>query len=131
MWPGSASALVVPTTEAEIAEVLQSSAAVLPIGAQSSLTGGATPRGDVVLSTARLNRIISIGSNRARVEAGVTLADLDAALARAGAVLSAGADLHGRLRGRHRRDQRRRRRDVQVRHHTRLGRGPHGRPADR
>ena len=55
---GRASALVVPTTEAEIAEVLQSSAAVLPIGAQSSLTGGATPRGDVVLSTARLNRIL-------------------------------------------------------------------------
>jgi D-lactate dehydrogenase (cytochrome) len=82
---GSASALVVPTTEAEIADVLQSSAAVLPIGAQSSLTGGATPRGDVVLSTARLNRIISIGSSRARLEAGVTLADLDAALRAHGA----------------------------------------------
>jgi len=82
---GCASALVVPTTEAEIAEVLLSSAAVLPIGAQSSLTGGATPCGDVVLSTGRLNRILSIGSNRARLEAGVTLADLDAALALAGA----------------------------------------------
>jgi D-lactate dehydrogenase (cytochrome) len=82
---GHASALVVPTTEGEIAEVLQSSAAVLPIGAQSSLTGGATPRGDVVLSTARLNRIITIAGNRASVEAGVTLADLDAALERVGA----------------------------------------------
>src|SRR5687768_3358049 len=81
---GHASALVIPASEAEIAEVLQSSASVLPIGAQSSLTGGATPQGDVVLSTARLNRIIDIGRNRADVEAGVTLADLDAALERAG-----------------------------------------------
>jgi D-lactate dehydrogenase (cytochrome) len=81
---GSASALFAPSTEAEIAGVLQSSAAVLPIGAQSSLTGGATPRGDVVLSTSRLNRIIDMGADRVRVEAGVTLADLDAALAGAG-----------------------------------------------
>src|SRR5204863_3202222 len=50
----------------------------------SSLTGGATPRGDVVVSTSRLNRILDIGTNRVRVEAGVTLADLDAALAKAG-----------------------------------------------
>ena len=81
---GSASALVAPSTEAEIAHVLKSSAAVLPIGAQSSLTGGATPRGDVVLSTSRFNRIVEIGADRVRVQAGVTLADLDAALAGAG-----------------------------------------------
>ena len=81
---GHATALVAPSTEAEIADVLGSSTAVLPIGAQSSLTGGATPRGDVVLSTSRLNRIIDIGDDRVRVEAGVTLADLDAALATAG-----------------------------------------------
>ena len=81
---GHASALVTPATEAEIAEVLQSSTAVLPIGAQSSLTGGATPRGDTVLSTSRLNRIVDIGTDRVRVEAGVTLAELDRALASAG-----------------------------------------------
>jgi D-lactate dehydrogenase (cytochrome) len=81
---GHASALVAPATEAEIADALQSSAAVLPIGAQSSLTGGASPRGDVVLSTSRFNRIIEIGDDRVRVEAGVTLAELDAALASAG-----------------------------------------------
>ena len=80
---GSASALVTPSTEAEIADVLRSPARVLAIGAQSSLTGGATPRGDVVLSTSRLNRIIDIGADRVRVEAGVTLADLDTVLARA------------------------------------------------
>ena len=81
---GSAAALVAPTTEAEIADVLRSPARVLAIGAQSSLTGGATPRGDVVLSTSRLNRILDIGTDRVRVEAGVTLADLDGALATAG-----------------------------------------------
>jgi D-lactate dehydrogenase (cytochrome) len=81
---GYAASLVAPSTEAEIAEVLRSSASVLPIGAQSSLTGGATPLGDVVLSTSRFNRIIDIGVDRVRVEAGVTLADLDVALAAAG-----------------------------------------------
>ena len=81
---GHAAALVTPSTEAEIADVLRSSSTVLPIGAQSSLTGGATPRGDVVLSTQRLNRILDIGTDRVRVEAGVTLLELDAALSAAG-----------------------------------------------
>jgi len=81
---GTASALVVPTSEAEIAAVLQSCSGVLPIGAQSSLTGGATPRGDLILSTSRLNRIIDIGAESVRVQAGVSLAELDSALARAG-----------------------------------------------
>jgi D-lactate dehydrogenase (cytochrome) len=57
---------------------------VLPIGAQSSLTGGATPRGELLLSTARLNRVLAVGDDWVRVEAGVTLLDLDAALARHG-----------------------------------------------
>ena len=57
---------------------------ILPIGAQSSLTGGATPMGETLLSTARLNRIVEIGHDCVRVQAGVTLLDLDAALARAG-----------------------------------------------
>jgi D-lactate dehydrogenase (cytochrome) len=81
---GHASALVAPATEAEVADVLRSADRVLAIGAQSSLTGGATPLGDVVLSTSRFNRILEIGADRVRVEAGVTLADLDAALAAAG-----------------------------------------------
>jgi D-lactate dehydrogenase (cytochrome) len=81
---GRASALVVPASEAEVAATLRSSASVLPIGAQSSLTGGATPHGDLVLSTAAFNRILEIGAGRARVQAGVTLAALDAALAVAG-----------------------------------------------
>jgi D-lactate dehydrogenase (cytochrome) len=38
--------------------------------------------GDVLLSTSKLNRILSIGNDTVRVEAGVTLTDLDEALAR-------------------------------------------------
>jgi len=40
--------------------------------------------GDVLLSTAKLNRILDIGERSTRVEAGVSLIDLDEALARAG-----------------------------------------------
>ncbi|OFV91065.1 MAG: hypothetical protein A3G76_11280 [Acidobacteria bacterium RIFCSPLOWO2_12_FULL_65_11] len=81
---GHASALVTPTNEAEVAAVVQRSTAVLPIGAQSSLTGGATPRGEVLLGMARFGRIIDSGADWVRVGAGVTLAELDAVLARTG-----------------------------------------------
>src|SRR3981081_3955869 len=58
---GHAAGLVAPATEAEVAAVLRTANAVLPIGAQSSLTGGATPMGEVVLATSRLNRIRDAG----------------------------------------------------------------------
>ena len=81
---GHAAGLATPATEADVVEIVRSATAVLPIGAQSSLTGGATPMGDVLLSTSRLNRILDIGPDFVRVQAGVTLTDLDAALAAAG-----------------------------------------------
>jgi D-lactate dehydrogenase (cytochrome) len=81
---GHAAGVVYPTSEAEVAEALHSSMSVLPVGAQSSLTGGATPFGDVIFSTSRLNRIVEISDASVRVQAGVTLAELDAALERAG-----------------------------------------------
>src|SRR5580765_6184183 len=81
---GHATALFAPATEAEIAAILRNSPSVLPIGAQSSLTGGATPMGDVLISTRRLNAVRHLGIDRVRVEAGVTLIELDEALARAG-----------------------------------------------
>lgn len=83
---GHAAGIAYPQTEAEIAELLRTRYPVLPIGAQSSLTGGATPFGEVLLSTARMNRILEVGGGRATVEAGVTLAALEeAAQRRAGA----------------------------------------------
>src|SRR5690348_10897165 len=72
---GFASGLTSPGSTAEVAAAVRSAAAVLPIGAQSSLTGGATPRGELLIGTARLNRILSIGRDSVRVEAGVPLAD--------------------------------------------------------
>src|SRR5262245_47440171 len=81
---GHATELAMPVSEAQIARLLKDSRSILTIGAQSSLTGGATPMGELILSTARLNRIESIGVDRVRVQPGVTLSDLDRALEQAG-----------------------------------------------
>ena len=78
---GFAAGIATPASEAEVAALVRSASSVLPIGAQSSLTGGATPRGEVLLSTSHLNRILGSGDDWVRVQAGVTLVDLDAALA--------------------------------------------------
>ena len=84
-YPGGyAAAVATPATEADVADVLRTSSRVLAVGAQSSLTGGATPVGDTVLSTAKLSRIVEIGAEHVRAEAGVTLTALDAALRAAG-----------------------------------------------
>src|SRR5262249_32431914 len=79
-----AMAIVTPASETDIADVLHRSARVLPIGAQSSLTGGATPMGDVLLSTSRLKTVGPIEVDRVRVQAGVTLIELDEVLAQLG-----------------------------------------------
>jgi D-lactate dehydrogenase (cytochrome) len=81
---GYATELTTPSTEAEVAAILRTAKSVLPIGAQSSLTGGATPRGDVVLSTNGFNRILEISPERVRMQAGVTLAALDERLRQSG-----------------------------------------------
>src|SRR5881396_1255443 len=81
---GHGDGLVVASSEADVAAAVRCARTILPIGAQSSLTGGATPSGDTLLSTSRLTRIDAIGRDRVRVQAGVTLVDLDAALAAAG-----------------------------------------------
>src|SRR5215468_3249836 len=63
---GHATAIFTPESETDIADILRRSARVLPIGAQSSLTGGATPMGDVLLSTSRLKAVGPIEIDRAR-----------------------------------------------------------------
>jgi D-lactate dehydrogenase (cytochrome) len=68
-------------SEADVAEALRTAPAVLPIGAQSSLTGAATPRGELLLSTARQSRVVELGDDFARVEPGVPLVSLAATLA--------------------------------------------------
>src|SRR6266852_6340495 len=81
---GHAAGLALPASEADVAALVRAARSILPIGAQSSLTGGATPMGEVLVGTSRLNRIIDIESDFARVEAGVTLTGLDAALEHSG-----------------------------------------------
>lgn len=78
---GHAAGVALPASEAEVAAWLASDRLLLPVGARSSLTGGATPFGEVVLSLARLNRIVDIGSSHVRVQAGVPLTVLLDALA--------------------------------------------------
>jgi D-lactate dehydrogenase (cytochrome) len=95
---GRASGVAAPRSEADLASVLRRSRTVLPIGAQSSLTGGATPRGDVVIRTDRLASILNVGRDRVRVQAGVSLADLDAALRSRGAAYPPVPTFAGRRR---------------------------------
>jgi D-lactate dehydrogenase (cytochrome) len=78
---GHAAGVTFPRDEAEVAAAVREHSRVLPVGALSSLTGGATPRGDVVLSTRALNDIDLVDNRRVQVGAGVAIADLQRALA--------------------------------------------------
>lgn len=85
-YPGQIPTKVyLPTSEGEVAWVLQHEARVLPVGAQSSLTGGAAPQGDAVLATSRLDQLLFVGPGEARVQPGVALVTLQEALAERGA----------------------------------------------
>ena len=80
---GHATGVLRPRTIGEISVALKTGERILPVGAQSSLTGGATPFGDVVLSTERLT-VLEIDGDRVRVGAGVPLLTLQEALAKHG-----------------------------------------------
>ncbi|MPZ18038.1 MAG: FAD-binding protein [Luteitalea sp.] len=77
---GRAVGVASPRSEAELAGLLTAHQRVLVVGAQSSVTGGATPLDDLVISTARLNQITKIERDRVRVQVGVSLASLQEAL---------------------------------------------------
>lgn len=81
---GFAAGVAFPHDEAEVASLVAHATHVLPIGAQSSLTGGATPRGEVVLSTRALSTISSPAGDSVRVGAGVPLKELQRTLAAVG-----------------------------------------------
>jgi D-lactate dehydrogenase (cytochrome) len=81
---GHAAGVVFPRSEADVAAVLRANRAVLPIGAQSSVTGGATPRGEVVMSTAKMASILEIADDFARVQPGLPVVTLKEALAAEG-----------------------------------------------
>ena len=81
---GHTPAVAFPRNEAQLASVLREAGAVLPVGAQSSLTGGATPRGEVVISLSKLAVIAEPARAHITVQPGVTLTSLQARLADAG-----------------------------------------------
>jgi D-lactate dehydrogenase (cytochrome) len=81
---GFADGVVFPQSEADVAAAVRPARRVLPVGAQSSLTGGATPRGDIVLSTRALSTIGEPTGGAVHVGAGVPLAALQSSLAASG-----------------------------------------------
>jgi D-lactate dehydrogenase (cytochrome) len=79
-YPGGyAIGLVRPRTIDEVAAAVGAAPHVLPVGARSSLTGGATPAGDLIVSTERLGTIRRTGDGVV-VGAGVPLQAVQAAL---------------------------------------------------
>jgi D-lactate dehydrogenase (cytochrome) len=78
---GFADGVAFPRDEAEAASLVAHAVRVLPVGAQSSLTGGATPRGDVVLSTRALTTLRKPSYGYIRAGAGVTVNVLQRSLA--------------------------------------------------
>ncbi len=74
---GHADALFAPRTEGGVVAVLRAHDRVLPLGAQSSLTGGATPDGGALLATDGLDALeVNIDTRVARCGAGVALMTL-------------------------------------------------------
>ena len=82
---GHAAGIVFPRSSGEIVAALARAGAVLPIGAQSSLTGGATPMGELIVSTAKMTRVVRVSAGSITVEPGVTVAAMQDALRPLGA----------------------------------------------
>ncbi|MFN2377119.1 MAG: FAD-binding oxidoreductase, partial [Candidatus Binatia bacterium] len=78
---GHSEEICYPASEADVAALLGEGRPILVVGAQSSLTGGATPRGEMLVSTARLDGIGDWTAASVRCGAGVVLRDLEAAAA--------------------------------------------------
>jgi D-lactate dehydrogenase (cytochrome) len=70
-----------PASEADVATLLAEARPLLVVGAQSSLTGGATPHGELVVSTSRLAGMRDWSAHGVRCGAGVVLRDLEIACA--------------------------------------------------
>ena len=81
---GVAAGVAFPASASEAAALVASARRILPIGAQSSLTGGATPRGDLIISTRALTGISSPAPTTIRAGAGVPLAELQRTLSASG-----------------------------------------------
>ncbi len=70
-----------PASEGDVAALVRRGGPVLAVGAQSSLTGGATPMGELVIALGRMRGEVRVAGDRVTVGPGLTLAELGAALA--------------------------------------------------
>jgi D-lactate dehydrogenase (cytochrome) len=94
--PGGHTPLVLlPKSEAEVAWAARESEALLPVGALTSLTGGATPFGAAVLSLAGMDAIGALHGDEIELETGVALVSLDAHLAGSGLFYPPAPTYHG------------------------------------
>ena len=57
---GYANGVAHPATEGDVAALVRQVSRLLTVGAQSSLTGGATPMGDVVVDMQRFDRVLTV-----------------------------------------------------------------------
>ena len=121
---GHAAGVAFPRNAGEVAALVASARRVLPIGAQSSLTGGATPRGELIRQHARTDRHHAARWRHGSRRRGRSPRRAAAKAHRPQPLLPARSDLRRRLRGRHDCHQRRGRGDVQVRQHPRGGLTP-------
>jgi len=78
---GHAAGIARPTSTADVSTLIQNAKRILPIGAQSSLTGGATPLGELVIVTDRLDRITSYNGTEISAQAGIPIEALQETLA--------------------------------------------------
>ena len=90
-WPGSAALIVAPASTEEVAQVVkycsEHDIAITPQGGNTGLVGGQIPSGDeILLSLKRMRRIRAVEplNNTMTVDAGVTLAEAQAAAKDAG-----------------------------------------------
>jgi len=73
---GHAAGIVFPRSTEDVVDALASSESVLVVGAQSSLTGGATPMGETIIATTKMARILDVAPGRITVEPGATVASM-------------------------------------------------------
>jgi D-lactate dehydrogenase (cytochrome) len=82
---GHAAGVVAAASVSDVREAVRRGETVLAVGAQSSLTGGATPMGELIVATSRMTKVLERTPSTITVEAGLTVAELQAMLARDGA----------------------------------------------
>jgi FAD/FMN-containing dehydrogenase len=89
-YKGATPLLLKPGSTAEVSAILricqETGTPVVPQGGNTGLVGGQIPHGEVLLSTKRLGRVLALDKSgmTLAVEAGVTLAQVQAAAAEAG-----------------------------------------------